>query len=723
MLTLSAGGSENLQGLERTEADRLPVNRHYSFQGGSNDHQFLVRPIPHRLSAPALTQVPNYIQQPQQPQQPLYPENSQNIHYEAPSCQQPELPQSTSCNCVYSPFSVLDGTVAHGDMIQGMHVAFEQSEGQSFTAYRPVSALAAFPTEPAVASPAVDYTSFHHDIQPGIIVDEDSPSYPRKRRSPSSQPISLPSRRSSSVSPLPTSLIESTGMLPGLAHSESTTSTVASARDFFSPLSLGRMSGISSFPSKTPLSLMQPLQQWQQIQQMPRAVSLTPTGVSRANGSQRGLVRMHSSPDLQLQHHRPMGTFSHSLCTYLDSAHQSSSSTASTITFLSAPVSLPSYTISHAKVFPASFPVISLPHQVPELGSELQRDPLLPASQLPSQSPSGSSARSMAAGRGADKRHLKSSGSKSDGDTDPSIPLLARKKQKQKQPLPLLARMKKPCNSYMWYRKETYKKNQSEFNAKKFPGSAISKEIARAWKREPESVKRVFEAKAEMEKYRIMQALPSYEFKSLQAGCKSSRPRKKATAGLPLIMDMPMTLPDASSTSTVCEDVVNGPDSIATCSSGDRQKKAGQPDIYIIDDDRTESNENGSGGSNNQIAADQGAANTATRSRVINVDHPPERQESQPQQGNTAMTTFLSPPIVSTVHQQQRHQQLAQFQVQHQQQLQLQNGYPGYRLYALEGPDHNHDKGNVRNEPVGNDNQGSSPSSATDPAGRRKRKN
>jgi len=311
----------------------------------------------------------------------------------------------------------------------------------------------------------------------------------------------------------------------------------------------------------------------------------------------------------------------------------------------------------------------------------------------------------------------------------------------------------------MWYRKETYRKNQSEFNSKRFPGSAISKEIAKAWNEEPESVKQVFEAMAEMEKYNRMQALPRYEVKP-QAGRKTKKVKAKATTGLSIIMEMPIaatttamtTTPPATSLPPTGSDRVNigAVDSIAIARSSDGQNnshlaangsvdtatvrasesEASQPYVYIIDDDPTESNGSrsdccGEGDNDSQFVRDRNVYNTAAGTHVINVDDSAARQELYSLQGSSATAAISAAPIVAVTNQQQQHQQqilqlhLHHLQQQQQLQQQLQHQYNGYPLYN--GLDLNHGSGNTKS--AGNDSQGTGTSNTQDLTGRRKRKN
>ncbi|KAF9938837.1 hypothetical protein BGZ67_010312 [Mortierella alpina] len=65
----------------------------------------------------------------------------------------------------------------------------------------------------------------------------------------------------------------------------------------------------------------------------------------------------------------------------------------------------------------------------------------------------------------------------------------------------------------MLYRKHTFAKNKAYFKQSGASGAAISREIAHRWNQEPESVKRLFELQAEMERHRVLQAFPDYKYK------------------------------------------------------------------------------------------------------------------------------------------------------------------------------------------------------------------
>ncbi|KAF9289383.1 hypothetical protein BGZ68_009497 [Mortierella alpina] len=65
----------------------------------------------------------------------------------------------------------------------------------------------------------------------------------------------------------------------------------------------------------------------------------------------------------------------------------------------------------------------------------------------------------------------------------------------------------------MLYRKNTFAKNKNYFKQSGSSGAAISREIAQRWNQEPESVKKLFELQAEMERHRVLQAFPDYKYK------------------------------------------------------------------------------------------------------------------------------------------------------------------------------------------------------------------
>ncbi|CAO3570177.1 unnamed protein product [Mortierella alpina] len=85
---------------------------------------------------------------------------------------------------------------------------------------------------------------------------------------------------------------------------------------------------------------------------------------------------------------------------------------------------------------------------------------------------------------------------------------------RQSSPAPLTSPpTKRLCNSYMLYRKNTFAKNKTYFKQSGSSGAAISREIAQRWNQEPESVKKLFELQAEMERHRVLQAFPDYKYK------------------------------------------------------------------------------------------------------------------------------------------------------------------------------------------------------------------
>ncbi|KAF9952240.1 hypothetical protein BGZ70_000676 [Mortierella alpina] len=85
---------------------------------------------------------------------------------------------------------------------------------------------------------------------------------------------------------------------------------------------------------------------------------------------------------------------------------------------------------------------------------------------------------------------------------------------RQSAPAPLTSPpTKRLCNSYMLYRKITFAKNKIYFKQSGASGAAISREIAQRWNQEPESVKKLFELQAEMERHRVLQAFPDYKYK------------------------------------------------------------------------------------------------------------------------------------------------------------------------------------------------------------------
>ncbi|KAG0055260.1 hypothetical protein BGZ83_009192 [Gryganskiella cystojenkinii] len=96
--------------------------------------------------------------------------------------------------------------------------------------------------------------------------------------------------------------------------------------------------------------------------------------------------------------------------------------------------------------------------------------------------------------------------------------------------LPRRGPNKRACNSYFVYRREQYEQNKAEFKSRGFAGSDISKVIAKMWHEEPESTKRLYEAKADFEKYALTQSFPEYKYqkggerKSIQAGISLSQP-------------------------------------------------------------------------------------------------------------------------------------------------------------------------------------------------------
>ncbi|KAF9962059.1 hypothetical protein BGZ72_010665 [Mortierella alpina] len=104
---------------------------------------------------------------------------------------------------------------------------------------------------------------------------------------------------------------------------------------------------------------------------------------------------------------------------------------------------------------------------------------------------------------------------------------------RQPLPAPLTSPpTKRLCNSYMLYRKNTFAKNKTYFKQSGASGAAISREIAQRWNQEPESVKKLFELQAEMERHRVLQAFPDYKYKKRGSQkIKNTNGKMEGTAG------------------------------------------------------------------------------------------------------------------------------------------------------------------------------------------------